>query len=197
MTHLDLTFLPIEYSANMKRSIRLDIFLLTEYSTNMKRSIRLDIFAKNHVMSITDEWFPSTPQMPPSAFQVLCKDLLRKEFVTNLKALCKFFQFSSGESNCWVNLNECIMQSIRKFDATSIISKNLQSAYKAFSKGFQSISPQSDLKLIRNPFLSINLQRTLKALGGLCGVAGDITVGRCFQTSLHVEISPRNHNMTD
>ncbi len=60
--------------------------------------------------------------------------------------------------------------SFGKFDATPIISKNLQSAYKAFSKGFQSILPQSDYKVIRNSFLSINLQSTLKALGGFCGV---------------------------
>ncbi len=58
----------------------------------------------------------------------------------------------------------------QKFDATPIISKNLQSAYKGITKGFQSISPQSDYKVVRNSFLSINLQSTLKALGGFCGV---------------------------
>ncbi len=60
----------------------------------------------------------------------------------------------------------------QKFDATPIISKNLQSAYKGITKGFQSILPQSDYKVFRNSFLSINLQSTLKALGGFCGVQG-------------------------
>ncbi len=72
--------------------------------------------------------------------------------------------------------------SIRKFDATPIISKNLQSAYKAISKGFQSISPQSDYKVIRNSFVSINLQSTLKALGGICGV---INPGRARTRGLY------------
>ena len=39
-----------------------------------------------------------------------------------------------------------------------------------FSKGFQSISPQSDYKVIRNSFLSFHLQNTLKVLGGIGGV---------------------------
>ncbi len=34
-----------------------------------------------------------------------------------------------------------------------MISKNLQSAYTGFSKGFQSMSAQSDYKVIKNYFL--------------------------------------------
>ncbi len=42
---------------------------------------------------------------------------------------------------------------IQKFGATPTISKHLQSTYKGFCKGFQSISAESDYKVVRNYFL--------------------------------------------
>ncbi len=41
----------------------------------------------------------------------------------------------------------------RKFHGTPMISKNLQSPYKGFPKGFQSMSPQSSYKVVTNCFL--------------------------------------------
>ncbi len=137
--------------------------------------------------------------MSPSAFQVLCKCLLRKEFLTHY-SLSTHHHISILDNQGPIRASErfsdrmnftftlCIVDkipSIRKFHGTPIISKNLQSPYKGFSEGFQSISPQSSYKVIRNSFLSKHLESTLKVLDGIGGVYGLYTC-RHFSSRLNL-----------
>ena len=44
------------------------------------------------------------------------------------------------------------------------------------SKVFQSISPQNNYKVVMKSFLSLHLQSTLKALGGIGGVVQSFNI---------------------
>ena len=99
-----------------------------------------------HINSLLADWLlyltlTPIPLIPPSAFQVLCKSMLKKYFLISCKWMRKYMVITLKNSALWVL------------------------SYQVITKYF--LIP---LQEIKKYFLSTNLQRTRKALGGNSGV---------------------------